>query len=176
VDGAWTFDGLLQQRGARDVGGKQRRHQVRSAAVVLLGRVGGVLVAVLVGGDRLVLDAVVGRQLAAAQREEGGQQRDRRSGGLAADAARAPTQDGPGDGSAGHHADGPHVLERQPRLGQRALDQGDHGHRLGQADHATRAGQLRHRPAQVRLGAGCDADRAVLRADGRRPVRRPVDD
>ena len=52
---------------------------VRAAAVVLLvgvGRVGGV-VGRLVGGDRLVLDAVVLGQLAGAQREHGGRQRAR---------------------------------------------------------------------------------------------------
>ena len=46
----------VAERGRR----QHRRDQVRAAAVVLLGRVGRLAV-LLVGGDRLVLDAVVGR-------------------------------------------------------------------------------------------------------------------
>src|SRR5258705_10563092 len=63
MDGAWTLHQLLEQCRSRDVGGEQGRHQVRAAAVMLLRGVGRVLVAVLVGGDRLVLHAVVGRQV-----------------------------------------------------------------------------------------------------------------
>ena len=53
-------------------GREHRSHQVRAAAIVLLRRLGRRL-AVLVGGDRLVLNAVVGRQLA----RRAGQQRRR---------------------------------------------------------------------------------------------------
>ena len=82
-----------QQHRAGEVGGEQRRHEVRAAAVVLLGglrRVG--LVGRLVGGDRLVLDAVVLGQLAAAQGERGGHEREHRRGGLAGRAAQAAAQ------------------------------------------------------------------------------------
>ena len=70
---ARPLDGAPQQQRAGDVGGEHRRDQVRAAAVVLLVGVGRVrrLVGRLVGGDRLVLDAVVLGQLAAAQREHG---------------------------------------------------------------------------------------------------------
>ena len=76
---------LPHEQRAGDVGGQQRRDEVRAAAVVLLGGVGrvGVLVGRLVGGDRLVLDAVVGGQLAAAQGEHGGRERERRGRRLA---------------------------------------------------------------------------------------------
>src|SRR6476646_866586 len=105
MDRAWTLDHLLEQSGAGDVRGEQWRHQVRAAAVVLFGGVGGVLIAVLVRGDRLVLDAVVGGEIAAAQRHQRGHQRDRSRRDLAAHAARAPAQQGAGHRRSRHQAE-----------------------------------------------------------------------
>src|SRR5207247_2654303 len=59
----------------------QRRHEVRATALVLLAGLRRVLV-LLVGGDRLVLDAVVRGQVAAAQREERRHQAHARNGQL----------------------------------------------------------------------------------------------
>src|SRR5688572_26282801 len=85
-DRARLVDRALEQQRSRQVGGQHRRHQVRAAAVVLLERVARVLAVLLVGGDRLVLDAVVGRELTAAQREQRRRERDQRRGELARDA------------------------------------------------------------------------------------------
>ena len=132
---------LAQQQRAGDVGGQHRRDQVRAAAVVLLvgvGRVGGV-VGRLVGGDRLVLDAVVLGQLAAAQREHGRGERDHRGGGLAARAAHAPAQLGAAERRRGRDADHGRALERELGGGQRALDERDHRERLAEAHDAAHA-------------------------------------
>ena len=160
--------------------GEHRRDQVRAAAVVLLVGVGGV-VAVLVAGDRLVLHAVVGGEVAAAQRQQRRRQAHQRHGGLAAGRARARGARAGGadrvsaERRRAHRAERPHVLHREPRLGQRALDQRDHGHRLGELHDAANAGQALRRPAaQVRLAARGDLQPAVVRAHRGRPVRRPV--
>src|SRR5215210_2948972 len=172
-----ALDDLAQQQRAGDVGGQHRRDQVRAAAVVLLvgvGRVGGV-VGRLVGGDRLVLDAVVLGQLAAAQREHGGRERDQRGGGLAARAAHAPAQLGAAEGRGGRDADHGRALERELGGGHRALDERDDRERLAEAHdaaHARDAVDALH----ARLAAGGDLYLALLVAHGGRPVRRAVDE
>ena len=165
-----------QQRGAGQVGGQQRRHQVRAAAVVLLGRVARVVGVLLVGADRLVLDAVVGGEVAAAQGDE------RRARARARRAAASPPTPRVRRRSADrrrprprHRGEHGGVLEGQARLGQRALDERDHGHRLAQADHAAHAGDaLAHDRARAAWGPRRRAMRAVGGAHGRRPVRRAV--
>ena len=61
-----------------EVRGEHRRDEVRAAAVVLLGGLARRRRRLLVGRDRLVLDAVVGGELAVAQRQQRGRQRDSR--------------------------------------------------------------------------------------------------
>ena len=151
------------------------RHQVGAAAIVLLVGVRGVG-AVLVGGDRLVLDAVVGGQIAAAQghqRRSERQQRDRR---LAPDGAGARGADGlAAKGRGAHGAERAGVLHRQAGLGQGALDERDHGEGLGQLGQPAQAGNpLRRLPAEVRLGPGGHLHRPGLRAHRGGPVRGPV--
>ena len=99
------------------VGGEQRPDQVRAAALVLL----RARLAVLVGPDRDVLGAVVGGELAAAQREQ--RRRERRARPRAARARpraepveRAHDLDGRPRWRASPRAR--RALERQPRLGQ----------------------------------------------------------
>ena len=170
-----TLDHAAQQQGAGHVGGEHRRDQVRAAAVVLLvgvGRVRGV-VGRLVGGDRLVLDAVVLRQLARAQREHGGRERDQRRGRLAAHAAQAPAQLGAADRRGGRDADHRGALEGQLGGGQGPLDERDHGERLAEADDAAHARDGVD-AVHARLAARRDLDRALLVAHGGGPVRRAV--
>ena len=162
------------QRHVADSGRREhRRDQMGAAAVVLLVGVGGVL-AVLVGGDRLVLDAVVGREVTAAQRQQRGRHAHERHGGLAAGRARArPARSGgadrlPAEGRGTHRAERPQVLHRQPRLRQRALHQGDHGHRLGELHDAADARAVARRPC--RRGRACGRRRPSTR---RRPCAPP---
>jgi hypothetical protein len=151
-------------------GRQQRRHEVRAAAVVLLRRVAGVAGALLVGADGLVLDAVIGGQLAAAQGDERGRERERRERGLAAEPARAPAQHHSGGRRRAHRDRDGGVLEGQLGLRQCPLDQRDDGHRLAQAHDPAHAGDPAQAAAHARLGPGGDRDAAVVGADGRGPV------
>ena len=87
-----------------------------------------------------MLDAVVGGQLAAAQRQHGGRERDQRRRGLAAGAADAAAQHRAAERRAGGDAEHAGRLERQPRLRQRPLDQRDDGERLAESHDAAHAG------------------------------------
>ena len=169
------LDRAPQQQRPGHVGGEHRRDEVGAAAVVLLVGVGGVrgVVGRLVGGDRLVLDAVVLGQLAPAQGEHRGRERDQRGRALPADPAQAPAQLGAAERRRGGHADHGRALERQLRGGQRALDQRDDRERLAEAHDAAHA---RHAvdAAHARLAAGGDLDLALLVAHGGRPVGRAV--
>jgi hypothetical protein len=169
-----ALDHAAQKRSAGQVGGQQRGHEVRAAAIVLLGRVARVGCVLLIGSDRLVLDAVVGGQVAAAQCDQRRTQRERGQRRLAADPARTPPQRRAGQSGRAHRDGDGGVLEGQARLGQRALDERDHGHRLAQADHAAHPGNALATSAHARLGPRGDRDRAVGAADGRRPVGGPV--
>ena len=99
---------------------------------MLLAGVGRVLV-LLVRGDRLVLGAVVGGELAAAQREQRRQQADAGHGRLARRpfAGRRARSACPA-AAAPIAAERARVLHRQPGLGQRALHERDHRHRLAE--------------------------------------------
>src|SRR5215218_4278692 len=170
-----TLDRAPQQQRAGDVGGEHRRDEVRAAAVVLLVGVGcvGGLVGRLVGGDRLVLDAVVLGELAGTQGEHGGRERDQRRRGLAADAAHPLAQLGAPERGGGSDADHRRALERQLRRRHRLLDQRDHGERLAEPYHAAHPRHAVY-ALDARLAAGGDADLAVLVAHGGRPVGRAV--
>ena len=162
-----------QQRGAREVGGEHRRHEMRPAAVVLLRGVRRVAVG-LVGGDRLVLDAVPLGDLAAAQGDDAGHDRDRGEHRLR---ARPPGADAAHDLAArargGDRPDHLRVLPRQTRLRQPLLHERQHDDRLGQAQQAAHAGDAVGDP-QPRLAAGADRDGSVLAPHGGGPVRRAV--
>jgi hypothetical protein len=147
---------------------------------VLLVGVGGIR-AILVAGDRLVLDAVVGREIAAPEREQGRREAYERDCGLAARSAgtrraRAGCADRlAGERRGAHRAERLHVLHREPSLRQRALHERDHSHRLRQFHHAANTGHaLGGARAQVGLAAGRDLQLAVLRAHCGGPVGRPM--
>jgi hypothetical protein len=156
---------------------EHRRHQVRPAAVVLLGRVGRVAV-VLVGRDRLVLHTVVRGQIAAAERHQRRGEADERDRGLAPRRRSAPSRQADGvapERRGAHGAERPEVLHRQTRLGQGALDERDDGHRLGELDHAANArNALGGARAQLGLGSRGDLDATVARADGGGPMSRAM--
>ena len=173
-----ALDRAAQQRGAGQVGGQQRRHEVRAAAVVLLGRVARVAVALLVGADRLVLDAVVGGEVAAAQRDERRRERQRGERGLAADAARAPAQRRAGDGGGAHRDDHRGVLEGQARLAAAPrLTSGMTAIASPRRTTPRTPGDRASTPPRTR-GLGPEATAIVpsSAAHGRGPVRRAVDE
>ena len=145
---------------------QERRDEMRSAALVLLGRVGRVDTA-LVAGHGLVLGSVVAHQLAAAQRDERRNDADQRGAELAAQAP-ASLDDG-GEGCAQQRGAGDAaVLEREPGLGQAAPDHRQGGEHLG---HAHDAACERHAicGAEARAGTARHPDAAVGRAHRRRP-------
>ena len=72
-----ALDQALQQHRASRREQHHRGDQVGAAAVVLLGHAGRVVDPLLIGGDRLVLDAVVGGEVAVHQGDDGGQRADR---------------------------------------------------------------------------------------------------
>ena len=153
----------LEQQRARQVGGEHRRHQVRAAALVLLLRVARVVVVGLVGGDRLVLDAVVGGQLAAAQREQRrARARSARTPARRRRPARGGLQQRARERRAGGDADHARVLEGQLGLRQPPLDQRDAPRTPRRAARA-RAGRGRRRAAVTRgLGPERDLDEPSL--------------
>ena len=135
----------------------------------------GVVVVGLVGADRLVLDAVVGGELAAAQGEQRGHERDGGRGGLAAGAAHAAAQQRRRPATRRpRRPSTPASWNGSRASGSAALDERDDGQRLGQAHDAAHAGH-RVGGAQPRLAAGGGLDVAGVGAHGRRPVRRAVD-
>ena len=160
---------------ARHGAGEQRGDQVRAAALVLLvslGRVGAELVA----PDRLVLHAVIGGELAAAEREQRGCEAHCRDRRLAAERACAGAAHGLPNRSRGRHRAEPlQVLHRQLRLRQPALDDRQQRERLGQLRHPAQARHALDPATDGRLLAGGDPDRAVADAHRRGPVGRPVD-
>ena len=121
-----------------------------------------------------MLDAVVGGQLASAQGEEGGDDGDGSRRRLPAEPpAGAPTQRGAGRRGPGGHGEHAGILEGQPGLGQRALDQRDHCEGLAEAHEPTGAGQPVH-AANAGLAAAGGVDRAVAATHGRGPMGRSV--
>ena len=178
AEGARDARGPAQLRGrprGEDVAGRrgdeQRADQVRAAALVLL----RALLAVLVRPDRDVLGAVVGGELAAAEREHGRRERERAREELARDVAEPVRAADDLDGHRARERRREHVgpLEGQPRLGQLAPQLGEDRERLGQP----------HRPAQERLldprreqplARGGHLDLARVGADRAGPGGRPV--
>ncbi len=158
-------------------GPEHRRHEVGSAAVVLLVRCLSVT-AGLVGRDRLVLDAVVGGEVAAAQGQQGGGQADQPDRGLAAHRSRAGGTDRLAkQGGAGHRTEGAHVLHRQLRGRHRALHERDHRHRLRELGHAAHTGDSLGGPAaEVGLAPAGHLDLSGPGANGCRPVGGPVNE
>ena len=75
--GLGPLDQPLQQDRAAGREQHHRHDQVGAAAVVLLGHAGDVVDPLLIGGDRLVLDPVVGGEVAVDQRDHGGHRADR---------------------------------------------------------------------------------------------------
>ena len=164
---ARPLDQPLQQH--RAAGGEQhhRRDQVGAAAVVLLGHRRRVLDPLLVGGDRLVLDPVVGGQVAVAEGDHGRHRPERLHDPLAQRRARHPAaQRGGRDQRRPDRGKHPPVLEGQPRRRQPPPHQRQHRHRLGQFQ---RPPQPRHPPGQLRrqLGFPLGGDHAPRRPRSR---------
>src|SRR2546423_5488596 len=119
--------------------GEQGRDEVRAAALVLLAGLRRVLV-LLVGGDRLVLDAVIRGQVTAPQCEERRHQADPGHRQLARHGSRSRCAKGLTRGRrAGHRTERADVLHRQLGLGQRALHERDDRERLSELGHAADA-------------------------------------
>ena len=174
--GVRLFQRLSQQHGAGEVGREHRRDEMRAAALVLLLRVGGIGVVGLVRGDRLVLDAVVGGQLAAAQGEQRGRHRRRRGGRVARHPAGTAAHERARQGRAGGHRE----MTLGDSIGSFAsgrpcLTERDHRERLAEPRQPAHAGHaVEHRHA--RLGAGRDLHVAGAGAHGGGPVRGTVDE
>ena len=169
---------------------QQGRDQVGAAALVLLGGVGGVEAAALIGADRLVLDAVVGGQVAIAKRRRGRQHAEQprsrpRAGGAAA-GRRAQAADRAADRRGGERdREHPRVLDRQARRGQAAAGDRDDRERLRQPQRArgaaasSRAAPREHaawgprRPRSGRRGVRAAAAQA-LGPWIRRPLRSAI--
>ena len=110
---------------------------------MLLGGVGRVG-ALLVAGDRLVLDAVVGGEVGVAQRERRGRQPEHGDHQLVAGAApaHAPRRAADSTRRADHRGEHLRVLERKLHLGHLPLDHRQQRERLAQARDAAQARQL----------------------------------
>src|SRR6202012_1289985 len=125
-------------------GAEHHRHdQVGAAAVVLFGDRGDVLDGLLVGGDRLVLGAVVGGEVAVGEGDHGGDRADRLDHALAGrgGGAVAAHQAGERQGGGGRAEDAL-VLERHAGGAHALTHQRQHQHRLGEFDRAAQAGDL----------------------------------
>src|SRR4029077_20839446 len=98
-------------------GGRHHHHrhdQVGAAAVVLFGNRGDVVDPLLIGGDRLVLGAVIGGQVTVGEGDQGGDDTDRLQHGLAAGGGGAAAAQQAGEGErGGGGADHAAVLEGQ---------------------------------------------------------------
>ena len=168
-----TGPGFSTSRSSSDrAAGREQHHrhdQVGAAAVVLLRHRGDVLDPLLVGGDRLVLDPVVGGEVAVDQRHHRRHRADRldqrpRAAPSAGRARRSSAVSEQGRADGGDHAP---VLERQPRRRQPPSRQRQHRHRLGQFQRAAQAGHFRDQlRGQLGLALGGDLD---LRRRGRAP-------
>ena len=136
--------------------------------------------ALLVAADRLVLGGVVGGEVGAAQRDERREQAERRRDALAqpGSPSRAPAADQVADdGAARCRRRSP--LDPRREAGRRAGARRAIG--ITANASASRSGPAHDRhlgeavAAEVRLRAGGDVDRAVLRARRGTPGRRAVD-
>ena len=161
-------------RGEQVAGGRgheQRADQVRAAALVLL----RALLAVLVRPDRDVLGAVVGGELAAAERHHRGRERERSREELACGAAESRRAAHGLDGERAHDRGCDHgrALERQPRLRQLPAQLGEHRERLRQPERAAQE-RLLDAGCEQPLARGRDLDLAVVVPDRAGPGVRPV--
>ncbi len=175
--GAGALDQPLEQD--RAAGGEQhhRHDQVRAAAVVLLGDRSDVVDPLLVGGDRLMLDPVVGGEVAVAEGDDRGHRSQHLHQPLAQGGGRRPLAQDRGDaeGESGRGDDAA-VLERKPGRRHPPPHQRQDQHRLGEFDRAAQPRQFRDQARrQLRLALGGDFDRAVAVADGGGPVGGAVD-
>ena len=148
----------LDDQLAGDREDQQRRDQVGAAALVLLGGVGGVEAAALIGADRLVLDAVVGGQVAVAKRGRRGQQAEQRrsrphAGRAAADRRRARAGGSP---RSPRRWPAPTASTRGSSIGSRA------------------AGRRRRATGRPRTPRRAAADREAAASSPAAPARRPA--
>ena len=175
---ARVLDQPLQQQRAAGREQHHRHDQVGAAAVVLLGHRGDVLDVLLVGGDRLVLDAVVGGEVTVAERDE---RRERRRS--PARSPRAAPRPAPA-GAAARSAPGSRRRRPPPASPRRAAAPRRSRRRAsGSTAIASASFSGPRRPGifatrlggQLRLALGGDLDLPVAVAHRRRPVGRPVD-
>ena len=174
-----ALEQALDDELAGDREDEQRGDQMRAAALVLLGTSDRIGLPLLVGADRLVLDAVVGGEVGSAQGHGGRQQAERRGEALARRRRlRAAAQQAAGGGRGDGGEQDARVLERQPRLGQLA------GARAGSTAKASASfsgPRSSGSAAGPRREASASAPEATLiapsaRARRRRPRRRAVDE
>ena len=145
--------------------------EMRAAALVLPGP----RLVVLVGADRDVLRPVVGGQLAAADRDRGGRERDGRGEELLRgrrERVRVPEPAGRRCRAEqrARHA-GP--LVREPGVGKRAAQDREQREDLGEPRGTAEEVDL-DVGGPKRLATRGDAELTLLRADGAAPVARPV--
>ncbi len=146
---------------------------------MLFGDRGDVLDPLLVGGDRLVLGAVVGGEVAVGECDHGGDDADRLDHALAGrgGGAVAAHQAGERQGRGGSGDEDALVLERHAGGAHAPAHQRQHQHRLGEFDRAAQAGDFGDEAGdQLRFAFGGDFDRAVGAADRGGPVGRAVDE
>ena len=163
---AATCAGARGDAGGSDGAEQERRDEMRSAALVLLGRDRRVDIA-LVARDRLVLGAVVAHEVAIAQRHERRHDADRGRRELAAKPSAA-AHDGGERGAHERRRGDAAVLEGEPRVGQAPADhreRDDHLRHTHHAAHERHAVGVRGRAVARRW----PPDAAVGRANGRRP-------
>ena len=178
ASGARLLDQPLQQHRAAGREQHHRGDQVGAAAVVLLGHRGGVVDPLLVGGDRLVLDPVVGGEVAVHQRHHRRHRAERLDQALAqrprpergGAAPRSATRVVPTAATTRQSSKGSRAAGRRRRTsGSTAIASAS-------LSGPRRPGHPRHQlRRQLRLALGGDLDRAVAVAHRGGPVRRPVD-
>ena len=143
---------------------------MRAAALVLL----RCALAVLVRPDRDVLGAVVGGEVALAEREQRRCQRECSGGELLHGRGKTSLADGTsGDPRSGERGEHPGPLEGKARLGRLRRTRGSTS-----SASSSRAGPAQQGPVprQQPLRAARDVNLAVVGPDCARPGRRPVDE
>ena len=162
ASGPGLLDQPLEQDGAADREQHHRRDQVRAAAIVLLRDRGGVVEPLLVGGDRLVLDPVVGGEVAIDEGDEGRDGTDhlddRLAQGRRCRGARAGRRSRRGVAPIAAITRGSSNGSRA--AGSRRRDQRQYRHRLGEFQRPAQAGK-RGPPAAVRAPASRSEARAI---------------
>ena len=171
------LDQALQHQRASGREQHHRDQQVGAAAIVLFRHRSDVLDALLVGGDRLVLDPVVGGEVAVHQRHRRRHRADHLGEALAQRRCPRPLAQQPGrHQSRARGGDHPPILEGEAGGRQPPPRQRQHRHRLRQFQRPAQAGEARHQlGSELRLALGGNFDLTVAVAHRRRPVGRPVD-